>query len=191
MAYKTNNSNQRVIAICDPTGADITTSNRFPVDSVSSTSNEDRGSGSVPGVDMRYEKQGNVDLPPVTGSHITVYEITEESIFHKIVFQLDSDNIYIQVEIDGQDIFPAGNGILFEDLESLCLGGSGGGYGGNYGAGGRGDAFGLYQYDSNKWIWEPPQPLYIAGSMKIKMKASTSSTSTDYLKGIAIRRSLV
>lgn len=143
------------------------------------------------GRDMRYEKQGNVSLPKVSKPHATVYEITEESVFYKIVFQLDSDNIYIQVEIDGQDIFPASNGLLFGDLEDLCLGasGEGGYYYSNNSEGG--NAFGLYQYGSNKWIWEPPVPLHVVGNMKVKMKASNNSKSKDYLKGFAIRRSLV
>lgn len=144
----------------------------------------------VPGSELRYESQGNTDLPKSSQTAATVYEIIEESIFYKIVFQLDSDNIYMQVEIDGQNIFPGNDGVEFEDLENLNLGSTGGGY---YSSGSHGSKhpFGLYQYDSNKWVWEPPVPLHIMGSMKIKMKATNSSTSKDYLKGIAIRRSLV
>lgn len=147
--------------------------------------------GSVYGKDMRYEQQGNVDLPRSNQTPATVYEITEESVFYKILFQLDSDNIYMQVEIDGNDIFPAPHGILFEDLEDLCVGSTvGGGYYGGGSTPNGSNFFGLFQYDSNKWIWEPPRPLYIASNMKIKMKADNSSTSKDYLKGIAIRRTL-
>ncbi len=142
----------------------------------------------IEGKSLRYEKQGNVDLPKSSEAFATVYEITTQSVFYKILFQLDSDNIYIQVEVDGQDIFPAGNGLKFEDLESLCLGTSGNNYYG--GGGGGGELFGLYQYDSNKWIWEPPRPIYVQSSLKVKMKASNSSTSKDCLNSIAIRRGL-
>lgn len=142
----------------------------------------------IKGKEIRYEQQGNVDLPAVGSSHATVYEIAEVSVFYKFCFQVNSDNIYIQVEIDSQNIFPSGNGFKLEDLESLGLGSTGGGY---YGGGGvRGEMFGFYQYDSNKWIWEPPRPLRVESNMKIKMKASTSSTSKDCLKSIAIRRTL-
>lgn len=144
----------------------------------------------VPGFELRYETQGNTSLPKSSQSAATVYQISEESIFYQIVFQLDSDNIYMQVEIDGQNIFSGNDGIKFEDLEDLSLGTTGGGYY-SQGSAGLEHPFGLYQYDSNKWLWKPPIPLHIDSDMKIKMKATNSSTSKDYLKGIAIRRSLV
>lgn len=148
------------------------------------------GKGSVPGKDMRYElTKTKIDLNANAGAFKDVYTISENSIFYKYIFQVNSDNIMFQVEIDSQVIFPAG-GILLEDLEDLCLGGTGG-YAEEYGGGGRGDEFGLYQYDSNKWMWVPPDCLLVASSLKVQMKSSDSYTSRDFLKGLAVRRTLV
>ena len=86
----------------------------------------------VPGKDMRYEHQSSkIDLARSDESHTTVYEVTSASVFYKYAFQVNSDNIYFQVEIDGQDLF-GGDGVSLEDLEDLGLGGASGNYG-NFG----------------------------------------------------------
>lgn len=140
--------------------------------------------GIIAGQSLRYEKESTkVDLPNSSNTAATVYEITEASVFYKYAFQVNSDNIFVQVEIDGQDIFP-GDGIDLEDLEDLDLGYQGGSYGGQVG----GTGFGFYQHASNKWCWEPPAPLRVNSNMKVKMKANSSSTKRDFNFGLAVRR---
>lgn len=208
MAYKTNSTGQQIISVADDTGVDITATNRFPVDAKLKDSNNndidinnplavsstvlpaDQGCGSLPGSEMRYDKVDKVDLARNDQSFTTVYEITEESVFYRALFDVNSDNIRLQIEIDGQDIFPGSDGFTFEELETLGLGGTAGTYNSQYGGGGKGEGFGLYQYDSNRWIWQPPCPLYVGTNMKIKMKASTNTSSRDAEKTLVIRRSL-
>lgn len=149
--------------------------------------------GCIPGDKVRYDfDTTKIDLNNKNEAYSTVYEITEASVFYKIAFQLNSDNICMQVEVDGEDIFPSG-GLCFEDMQDLCFGSGGGGSGSGSGSGGGTgtNPIGLFEYDANKWVWQPPKPMCVATNMKIKMRASTSSNSTDYKKGLAVRRSLV
>ena len=140
----------------------------------------------IAGKNFRYDTIGKSDLARSNEAYTTVYEITEKSVFHKMVFQLNSDNIDFQVEIDGQDIFTTPIG--FEDLESMSLGSTSGG---SYTAPSvQGEEFGLFQYSSNKWIWEPPFPFSVDTNMKVKMRANSTSNKRDFTRGYAIRRVL-
>ena len=136
------------------------------------------------GKNLRYDTLGKLDLARSTEDYTTVYEITERSIFCKMVFQLNSDNIDFQVEVDGQDIFTTP--ITFEDLESLSLGSTSGG---SYTAPSvQGQEFGIFQYASNKWIWQPPSCFLVESNLKIKMRSSNNSSSRDFTRGYVIRR---
>ena len=139
--------------------------------------------GSVPGMNIRYETAGSVRLNEYTKDWLSVYEITEPSIFYKMVFHLDSDNICMRVIVDGSDLFTS-DGIVFENLEDLYLSTSKG----SYGSGASGVEFGLYQYNNNAWLWIPPVPLKVGSSLVIQMRASDNNSKRDFNRGIAIRR---
>lgn len=141
----------------------------------------------VDGEKLRYDQHGNVDLPKESDPHTIVYEITQPGVFYCYQFQIDTDNAWIQFEINGQDLVNGqnANGLKLEDLEDQSFGSTNGSYG-SYGQG-AGEAIGLYQYDPNKWIWKPPKPLRVT-SLKVKMKASKNSTSKDILWGLGVRR---
>lgn len=139
----------------------------------------------IEGKGVRYEPTSTkIDLPKHDEDFAIVYEIDSASVFYRYAFCVNSDNIMVAVEIDGQNLFDVG-GIKLEDLEDMDFGKTGG----NCGQGESGQQFGFYQYRPNKWIWEPPYPLKIDGNMKIKMRASDNKSSRDFNRGIAIRSS--
>lgn len=148
------------------------------------------GSGCVE--NLKYERLDDHDLPKYSSGFDVVHTINGPAIFYKLLFEVDSDHIYVQITIDGTDVFPTGNGFKLEELEDMQLG-SGGGSSGYYGSSNSNvpvHNFDIFQYASNRWIWVPPDPLCIGTSLQIKMKSSDSGTNRDLESGIVVWRAL-
>lgn len=187
MGYRLTETGDQQVVLYGADGNVISTTNRLAVDGLV-TVHPGGGGASVPGAGMRYEHLPHFDIPKNSDGFGTAFEIDEASVFYKVLFAVDSDNIHVQVEIDGQDIFPTPDGILLEDLEDWGLKGNGNGNGNPHRFG---EWFGFYEISSNVWVWRPPEPLYVSGSWKLKMKASDSSTNKDLESGLLIRRATV
>lgn len=147
------------------------------------------GSGSVSS--LKYERMDEHDLPKESQGFDVVHTITGPAVFYKMLFEVDSDHIYIQVTIDGDDVFPAGDGFKLEELEDMQLGT--GGNSGYYSYGGSGNStgnFDIFQYAPNRWVWGPPDPLHIDTSLQVKMKSSNNNKHRDLESGIIVWRAL-
>jgi len=140
---------------------------------------------------LKYERLDDHDLPKYSSGFDVVHTINGPAIFYKLLFEVDSDHIYIQVTIDGTDVFPTGDGFDLEELEDMQLGT--GGNSGYYSYGSSGNStsnFDIFQYAPNRWMWVPPDPLCIDTSLQVKMKSTDNSTSRDIQSGIIVWRAL-
>jgi hypothetical protein len=155
--------------------------------SLNVTSPRGEGGRSVPGQQLRYDRAQNVDLNKYQNGWTQVIEIAEESILYQVLFEVNSANIHFQVEIDGQEIITTADGFLLSDLEDLKLQGS---QGNGNNSTKVAPFFPLFQYDANRWIWKPEDPVYFQTSFTVKMKSSNSSNSRDCDDILCIRRSL-
>lgn len=132
---------------------------------------------------MRHERIPQQNLPRYNQSPLDVYEISEEGVIYKVLFAVNSDCIYVQIEVDGQDIFPGSNGFLLSEFRGL-------------------EAIGvssksptrthisaeLVELKRRTWVWIPPEPLHLSSSLKMKMKSSNNSSNRYIVGGIATRR---
>lgn len=184
MGYRLTEAGDQIIALYGADGDPISIFvdgeiHRIAVESLVAGNAPNAGRGSVTG--MKYEQfgelRGGSPVALTQDEWVDVYTITEESVFYEVIFDIESLKAAFQIEVDGSVLFNLDGIDLEEAKGDLALDNNKGDH-----------EFSLVHYDSNKYTFQPPDPIYVASSLKVQIKAEESGK--ELFRGVATRRAL-
>ena len=182
MGYRRTQGEDQVVGITGPQSGsfvDVLSGsdgiNRLRVDSKlddATISNLTASIGNI-GYKVRYDKWPNV-TNNLDNTYEDVYVATTGSngypiAFLDAIFQLNSDNIDMRVYVDGDLCGEFDFEELKDDFKLSSNGDS------SSGGGGAGPRFGIVEYSSNRWHFQPLIPITAKAEFKIQMRSQSGT----------------
>jgi len=105
----------------------------------------------------------------IPGTFVDIYTKTGSAIFYQAIWQLNTDKMQVQVEVDGVTKYDFDLEELKKDFKLKQDGHDSGGW----------EVFPIWRYESKRWAFKPPVPTKFSASFKIKFKSNSGTKKVE------------